>query len=380
MPRKTKKKAPRKSASNTPHTLQKIASTIVLILSIVSALALIAASYAQYINPLTTPIPALLGLAFPIFALSTITLFLLLLLLRPKYALPSFIALALAFPAIRQYFPINRGNDRLVTNQPGFSILSYNTFYFMDVEPDNESDKIGYNRTIQNIINADADIVVIQEGPINFPLKGKNRFTAEQIAEINKRYPYQDLQSKGKLLSKYPFRTIADTAYTLSAFTTIYEVEIDNRKVTLFNNHLESIGLTPDDTRLYLDLTSKPGSIDQKTEEIKSFTGKFLKAFKHRATQVEYIETMAQKIGGNIIMCGDINDTPNSYAYYRLTKHHRDAFLELGSGAGFTYLANRIWVRIDYLLYKGDMSAQYINVIGKRSSDHYPIYGEFEWK
>ncbi len=79
-------------------------------------------------------------------------------------------------------------------------------------------------------------------------------------------------------------------------------------------------------------------------------------------------------------MCGDINDTPNSYAYYRLTKNHRDAFLELGSGAGFTYLANRIWVRIDYLLYKGDMSAQYINVIGKRSSDHYPIYGEFEWK
>ena len=98
MPGKTKKKAPRKSASNTPHTLQKIASTIVLILSIVSALALIAASYAQYINPLTTPIPALLGLAFPIFALSTIILFLLLLLLRPKYALPSFIALALAFP------------------------------------------------------------------------------------------------------------------------------------------------------------------------------------------------------------------------------------------------------------------------------------------
>jgi endonuclease/exonuclease/phosphatase (EEP) superfamily protein YafD len=43
-------------------------------------------------------------------------------------------------------------------------------------------------------------------------------------------------------------------------------------------------------------------------------------------------------------------------------------------------MANRMWVRIDYLLYEGDMQARYVNVIEKRSSDHYPVYAEFEWK
>ena len=381
MPKRTKKPSKDKSGKKQVNPLRKIVATLLLALSIVSSLLLVTAAYVEYLSPEVHSLPALLGLAFPLFVLSTLFFFLVLLLIYPRYTLVSLVALLLSFPAMRQYFPINRGNDRLVTNRPGFSILTYNTFHFVDVEGELLNDKIDYNRTLQNIINADADIVAIQEKSyLEFKENKRLKFTAEQVEQINKLYPYQIHKSYGPILSKYPVRLLSDTTYTKTAFTSVYEVDIEGRKVTIINNHLQSIGFTKDDKELYVELTTNPDSIEGKIGGAKQLTHKLLDAFQQRALQVEAVDSLARSIGGNIILCGDINDTPNSYSYHVLTHNRRDAYHDLGSGAGFTYMANRMWVRIDYLLYEGDMDARYINVIKKRSSDHYPVYAEFEWK
>ena len=381
MPKRTKKPSKDKSGKKQVNPLRKIVATLLLALSIVSSLLLVTAAYVEYLSPEVHSLPALLGLAFPLFVLSTLFFFLTLLLIYPRYTLVSLVALLLSFPAMRQYFPINRGNDRLVTNRPGFSILTYNTFHFVDVEGELLNDKIDYNRTLQNIINADADIVAIQEKSyLEFKENKRLKFTTEQVEQINKLYPYQIHKSYGPILSKYPVRLLSDTTYTKTAFTSVYEVDIEGRKVTIINNHLQSIGFTKDDKDLYVELTTNPDSIEGKIGGAKQLTHKLLDAFQQRALQVEAVDSLARSIGGNIILCGDINDTPNSYSYHVLTHNRRDAYHDLGSGAGFTYMANRMWVRIDYLLYEGDMDARYINVIKKRSSDHYPVYAEFEWK
>jgi endonuclease/exonuclease/phosphatase family metal-dependent hydrolase len=381
MPKRTKKPSKDKSGKKQVNPLRKIVATLLLALSIVSSLLLVTAAYVEYLSPEVHSLPALLGLAFPLFVLSTLFFFLVLLLIYPRYTLVSLVALLLSFPAMRQYFPINRGNDRLVTNRPGFSILTYNTFHFVDVEGELLNDKIDYNRTLQNIINADADIVAIQEKSyLEFKENKRLKFTAEQVEQINKLYPYQIHKSYGPILSKYPVRLLSDTTYTKTAFTSVYEVDIEGRKVTIINNHLQSIGFTKDDKELYVELTTNPDSIEGKIGGAKQLTHKLLDAFQQRALQVEAVDSLARSIGGNIILCGDINDTPNSYSYHVLAHNRRDAYHDLGSGAGFTYMANRMWVRIDYLLYEGDMDARYINVIKKRSSDHYPVYAEFEWK
>ena len=381
MPKRTKKPSKDKSGKKQVNPLRKIVATLLLALSIVSSLLLVTAAYVEYLSPEVHSLPALLGLAFPLFVLSTLFFFLVLLLIYPRYTLVSLVALLLSFPAMRQYFPINRGNDRLVTNRPGFSILTYNTFHFVDVEGELLNDKIDYNRTLQNIINADADIVAIQEKSyLEFKENKRLKFTAEQVEQINKLYPYQIHKSYGPILSKYPVRLLSDTTYTKTAFTSVYEVDIEGRKLTIINNHLQSIGFTKDDKDLYVELTTNPDSIEGKIGGAKQLTHKLLDAFQQRALQVEAVDSLARSIGGNIILCGDINDTPNSYSYHVLTHNRRDAYHDLGSGAGFTYMANRMWVRIDYLLYEGDMDARYINVIKKRSSDHYPVYAEFEWK
>ncbi|MBR3950762.1 MAG: endonuclease/exonuclease/phosphatase family protein [Bacteroidaceae bacterium] len=381
MPKKTKTPTRNKSEKKRVNPLRKIVALIILALSIVSSLVVVTAAYIEHLSPEVQPIPALLGLAFPIFALSTTLLFIVLLLIYPRYSLVSLVALLLSIPAMRQYCPINRGNDRLLTNRPGFSMLTYNTYHFVDVEKEALNDHIDYNRTLQNIINADADIVAIQEkSSLRFKENKRLKFTAEQIEHINQLYPYQILQSRGQILSKYPVRLVSDTIFTKTAFTTVFEADIDGHKVTIINNHLQSIGFTKDDKDLYVELTTRPDSLDSKIGEAKLLTRKLLDAFQQRASQVEAVDSIARSIGGNIILCGDINDTPNSYSYHVLSKNRRDTYLDLGTGPGYTYLANRMWVRIDYLFYEGDMEARYVNVIEKRSSDHYPVYAEFEWK
>lgn len=381
MPKKTKTPTRNKSEKKRVNPLRKIVALIILALSIVSSLVVVTAAYIEHLSPEVQPIPALLGLAFPIFALSTTLLFIVLLLIYPRYSLVSLVALLLSIPAMRQYCPINRGNDRLLTNRPGFSMLTYNTYHFVDVEKEALNDHIDYNRTLQNIINADADIVAIQEkSSSRFKENKRLKFTAEQIEHINQLYPYQILQSRGQILSKYPVRLVSDTIFTKTAFTTVFEADIDGHKVTIVNNHLQSIGFTKDDKDLYVELTTRPDSLESKIGEAKLFTRKLLDAFQQRASQVEAVDSIARSIGGNIILCGDINDTPNSYSYHVLSKNRRDTYLDLGTGPGYTYLANRMWVRIDYLFYEGDMEARYVNVIEKRSSDHYPVYAEFEWK
>ena len=383
MPKRTKQTSRGRVPKDKKHAnpLRKIIAMALLLLSVISSLLLVPAAYVEYLSPEKLSLPALLGLMFPIFALCTIVLFIALLFFSPRYSILSFVALLLSIPAMRQYCPINTGNDRLLTNRPGFSMLTYNVYHFVDVDRELLGDEIDYNRTLQNIINADADIVAIQEkSSSGFQANKRLKFTAEQVREIDKLYPYQILKPKGQILSKYPVRLVSDTVYTETAFTTVFEVDIEGRKVTVINNHLQSIGLTQDDKELYVELTMKPDSIENKLGGAKTITRKLLRAFEQRAHQVEAVDSMARSLGGNVILCGDINDTPNSYAYHVLKKNRRDAYLDLGSGPGYTYLANRMWVRIDYLLYEGDMQARYVNVIEKRSSDHYPIYAEFEWK
>lgn len=376
-----KTKSKQSSHSNKPRKksvgpLRRIVAVLLLILAIVFSIVLVVSAAVEYISPLHYSLPALLGLIFPIIALITILLFIALLLIYPKYSFVPLVALLIAAKGMWQYFPINFDNNSLSTNRDSFTFLSYNVYYFVDAQ-DNETT---FNRTLQQIINQNADIVALQEASMKIGINKSLKFTAEQVEQLNEQYPYQTQVRGNRLLSKYPVKVLKDTTYSDTAMTGIYQVEIDNRKVTIINNHLESIGLTKDDKKLYNELTTEPDSIEEKLGEVKVFTKKFLSAFERRAQQVAYVDSIAHAIGGNVIICGDINDTPNSYAYHVLSKNREDAYLNLGTGPGYTYLADRMWVRIDYVLYQGNLEAQYLQRGKTRSSDHYPILVEFGWK
>jgi endonuclease/exonuclease/phosphatase family metal-dependent hydrolase len=72
-------------------------------------------------------------------------------------------------------------------------------------------------------------------------------------------------------------------------------------------------------------------------------------------------------------LCGDFNDTPNSYSYFTIRGKLRDAFLEKGFGFGRTYSGIAPTLRIDYIFASPSIEVLSFRRIKKVLSDHYPI-------
>ena len=75
-------------------------------------------------------------------------------------------------------------------------------------------------------------------------------------------------------------------------------------------------------------------------------------------------------------VCGDFNDNPMSYTYFRLSRDRSDSFVEAGSGFGATYSFLWPMLRIDYILYPERFRAVMHKTLKVRYSDHYPIVAD----
>lgn len=361
--------------------LRNILAAVILPLNIITAILALLAAYGEYISPLTIPYPALLGLAFPIVVIVNVLFVFVWLFVKPLFILIPLLSTLACVPAIWKYSPVHFDGDYIDDNHPGFTLLCYNVYYFSDVEQEAYPDAPlpDYNRTLQNILDADADIVMAQEAPIPQNVRWR-KVTEGQLRQLQRQYPYCVSGHNSFVMSKYPLEAILDTVYSTSASTHVSRVDINGHKVTLFNNHLESIGLDQNDKDAYREITVQPDSIRSNWRNIRQMVRKFVNAFELRAVQVHFVDSLAASIGGNIILCGDINDTPNSYAYRILSKSRDDAYLQLGCGPGFTYRANRMWVRIDHIFYEGDLIPRNFRLGNQRSSDHFPLLVRFDWK
>ena len=96
-------------------------------------------------------------------------------------------------------------------------------------------------------------------------------------------------------------------------------------------------------------------------------------SFQKRAMQVEVIKQHMEKAPYKIIVCGDFNDTPNSFTYYKISKGLQDSFLEKGNGIGSTFLGKMPFLRIDYILHSPSIKMHSFITHKEKLSDHKAI-------
>ena len=77
------------------------------------------------------------------------------------------------------------------------------------------------------------------------------------------------------------------------------------------------------------------------------------------------------------LVAGDFNDTPLSYTYFRLIRGRKDSFMRAGKGFGATYSALWPLLRLDYVLYPGELKAVSHKIEKVNYSDHYPVIVQF---
>jgi endonuclease/exonuclease/phosphatase family metal-dependent hydrolase len=179
--------------------------------------------------------------------------------------------------------------------------------------------------------------------------------------------------------SKFPIISKGEIIHPGSSSLSIYtDVLIQNDTFRIYNNHLQSFRLMRMERSFINELTA---SDDKETmTEVKSLSLSLKKGFVKRASQAKVVKDHINHSPYPVIVLGDFNDTPVSYAYTKIRKGLNDSFVNSGYGAGFTYRGNYPANRIDYILYDDALINSFFEIIKVKYSDHYPIISYFRKK
>ena len=111
-------------------------------------------------------------------------------------------------------------------------------------------------------------------------------------------------------------------------------------------------------------------------EASKSVVLKLAQGYKFRGQQVDIVRKQLDASPYPVIVCGDFNDVPNSYTYFKMKGNRQDAFIVAGKGIGRTYRNISPTLRIDYIMPDKNFEVlQYIKHIVPYS-EHYPVIAD----
>jgi endonuclease/exonuclease/phosphatase family metal-dependent hydrolase len=342
-----------------------------------TALVLLLSILAKYISPLTFWPLAFFGITFPVACLLNAIFILYWGIQLNKWIL---------LPACMLLASVNNilGNLQLHTStkssgNKSIKIMDYNCMLF---DLYNWSHNKHSRKIIFSMLQEEApDILCLQEfynseNPNDFHnadtlvsfLKTKNIHT-EYTTTLRKtdhwgiatltRYP---ILRKGKIIFETSSNNIC--IYT--------DVLIGTDTIRIYNLHLASISFGKDEYRFIEDL-SKNEYKDPELKGSKSIVKRLRSGFVERARQAELVAQHMKTCPYKIILCGDFNDTPSSFAYHLLSNGLDDAFRKSGSGIGKTYHGNLPFLRIDYILFSRDFSCSGYRRQAETLTDHYPI-------
>jgi len=356
-------------------TFGSILKWFVFATNLIAIMLLFSAFLSWNVSPLRTNLFQFIGLGFgAILAVNVAYLILWIICAKWRLALVSLIAFVICYQPILTFFPMNFFPKDVPENS--IKILSYNVHGFIN----DRSSHVNNRPLLEYIARVDADIVLLQEYFVSRTGEG---ISQQEISRILYRYPYYSIVELGgsnshhiiglAVFSKFPIEETYQIDLS-SSFNgaAIHTININGKRITVANLHLESNRITQADRQLYADFFQVDSiRLETVASNIRARLGV---AFRTRARQVEKIRNFidAQDTDG-VIIAGDFNDTPISYTYARMRRGLRDAFTATGFGPGITYHEDFFLFRIDYILHSRNFRAYRTRVDRVYYSDHYPI-------
>lgn len=370
-------------------TISNIGCMIMRIMAVVTAVmgvVLIASAYGGYIDPRTSSKIALFPLGLPYVAMLMIVVAIVWLLLKQfKFALLAIASIAISFPSVIEVIPLHTSSHKLTPDEEdnSFKVLSFNAYYFAYNHDNPDEQK--QLEPMRYLLVANADIACVQEGPISYSRAGDKDARAKLIKEIRSCYPYHytsDLNGLA-IYSKRRFSIVKSGVFDATSCYVLAKTIINGRELYVLNVHLESIGLNSTDKELFMQYT-RPNNFRQKIsnfDEAKANIGrKLMHAFEKRAEQADSLRSIINGIEGNVILCGDFNDTPCSYAYNVIKGDDmHEAYASCGLGPTITYHDSRLWLKIDHIMHRGNLKPISVVRSKEKVSDHYPLVATYLW-
>lgn len=359
--------------------MNKFTNKILLILNILGATALMLAYLAPLVNPAKMVLPALFGLAYPYLLLANLVFLCIWLIRLRKEVLLSLIVILLGWNHLNNLLPINFKDSHIPESaepERMFKALSYNVrgfdVYRWTKDPQAKQEIFDF------IKNQDPDLVCIQEYYTSSNRGETHTDVSKQLQSLPQSAVYFTTDPSNRqgfgiaTFSKYPIIKKSRIPFNSSFNAAMYtDILFHSDTIRVFNVHLQSIRFEKDDYA-FMDTARLKYSNDQMLE-IRAIGSRLKTAFALRAEQAQIIANYISDSPHTVIVMGDFNDTPQSYAYRKIRKGNVDAFRMAGRGFGNTYSGELPSFRIDYIIHGEEIVPYEFKRVKIDYSDHFPV-------
>jgi len=289
------------------------------------------------------------------------------------------VALVLSWPSVRTVMPLHFKTATAPQGSTELKVLTFNVMNFGWYDGTQKTE----NPSMRYILDQNADIVMLQEASVTSYYERLNSIKM-MLDEMNEKYPYrQHGLSDIIILSRYPFKKVNDpllssyddNSLSMEPFAAAYDVELPERTIRVVAMHLHSFEF--DDADRSILEGARTDGISKK--QARSFVQKLKTGYANRVPQAKQLREFLDKKGPDVtLVCGDMNDTPASHVYNKVRGSDlKDAWADCGRGITYTYNDHKFWVKIDHILYRGDLKPLSIHRDKKGDSDHYPLVATF---
>lgn len=367
---------------------RKFTKRVLIVVSIViSSLFLLACSNA-ILPPQTFWFISILGLGFPFLLVLVVAMLILWIVFRSRWVLLPLACLALGYTNIRALFAFNFGKENNLEKPAStLRVLSWNVSWF-DEQKRADKHRVSFRKNIFEFIEKmQPDVLCFQEY-VEPNTRFRDYNNRKDITALG--YPYSMVvtdytgwkntwQTGVAIFSKYPIidsihtRYPGPKAFRAGESLIATDLDVNGQRIRVFNTHLQSFLFKPKD---YRDLEIIKTASDSILEASMSVVKKLAQGYRFRGQQVDVVKRFLEKSPYPSVICGDFNDIPNSYTYFRIRSGRQDAFKEAGKGIGRTFSNLSPTLRIDYIMPDDNFEVlQYFSQV-LPYSEHYPVIAD----
>lgn len=360
----------------------------VLILSnTVLVMVFLLACTAPYLNPQAWWFISFLGIGFPFLLLGVIAFLVGWLFVRKRYALVSALAILYGFKSISVFFAFHLPRPFQAERQPGtVRIASWNVARFIEMKRNNNKGSQTRLKMMDLIASQDADIFCMQEF---FHSNDSAWYPNLEYIRVRLNYPYYyyshdndgDNHFIGSVIfSRFPIIDSGMVRYprpSLPEALMHCDIRVNDDTIRVYTTHLQSLQFRKDDYEKIERIREAEGEV---VSDSRTIFSKLRKGIGLRKMQTDVVAQVLEDSPYPYLLCGDLNDVPNSYTYFTVRGNLQDAFLEKGFAVGRTFSALSPTLRIDYIFADRNFDILQFNRVVRNYSDHYPILADVRLK
>jgi endonuclease/exonuclease/phosphatase family metal-dependent hydrolase len=354
---------------------------LILLLNLLFVALLISSYLSIHIAPDKFWPLAFAGLAYPVFLLINLGFVLLWIIRKNLFFLLSLVVIIAGFDHFSNTLSLKPVSQLHEFHYPSLKVLSYNVrvFDIYSYRPGWIPDFTNRNNIFSFLEKNDFDIICFQE----FVHDNSGNFkTLDTLPDfLRAGYSHFEYARNSRNInffgvatfSAYPIvnrgrLNLTSRGGNMGIYT---DIKIEQDTIRIYNVHLESIGLSPEDY-VFIDGIFK-GDNGKISQDGKRIMRRIKSASIARAQQARDLAAHISQSPYPVILTGDFNDTPVSYVYNKLRNQLHDAF-HSGFGLGKTYTGIFPTFRIDYILHSDHFTSSGFTTGNQEYSDHFPIY------